>query len=83
MLVPMATSPSCGILFATAITPYLIPATYVAAEDFRAHLGRAWQWYKRPFARPDDLPALADAPSPTPRPPHPPAAAAHPLQGSV
>lgn len=61
MLVPMATSLAFGILFATAITLYLIPATYVAAEDIRAHLGRAWQWYKHPFAQPDDLPALADA----------------------
>ena len=83
MLVPMATSPASGILFATAITLYRIPVTYVAAENIRAHPSRAWQSSKRPFARPAGLPALADAPSPTPRRPHPPAAAAPPRQGSV
>jgi predicted RND superfamily exporter protein len=33
MLIPMATSLAFGILFATAITLYLIPSAYVAAEE--------------------------------------------------
>lgn len=40
-LIPMAASLAFGILFATAITLYLIPAAYVAAEETRALLARA------------------------------------------
>jgi multidrug efflux pump subunit AcrB len=39
-LIPMATSLAFGILFATAITLFLIPTTYLAAEDIRALLRR-------------------------------------------
>jgi multidrug efflux pump subunit AcrB len=48
-LIPMATSLAFGILFATAITLYLIPTAYLAAEDIRHYLGRAWSWYFKPF----------------------------------
>jgi len=48
-LIPMATSLAFGILFATVITLFLIPTTYLAAEDLRAWLGRGVSWYKRPF----------------------------------
>jgi multidrug efflux pump subunit AcrB len=59
LLIPMATSLAFGILFATGITLFLIPATYVAAEDVAAHLRRAWAWYRRPFRPADeDLPPV-------------------------
>lgn len=52
-LIPMATSLAFGILFATVITLFLIPTTYLAAEDIRALLGRGLRWYRNPFD--DDL----------------------------
>ncbi len=48
-LIPMATSLAYGIMFATAITLYLVPSAYLAAEDIRSRLGKAWAWYRRPF----------------------------------
>jgi multidrug efflux pump subunit AcrB len=53
-LIPMATSLAFGILFATAITLYLVPAAYVAAEDIMDHVRRAWNWYRRPFRQPEE-----------------------------
>ncbi len=53
LLIPMAISLAFGILFATVITLFLIPAAYMAAEDTISHLGRAWRWYKSPFQRND------------------------------
>jgi len=50
-LVPMATSLAFGILFATTITLYLVPAVYVAAEDLAKYVRSAWAWYRRPFLR--------------------------------
>jgi multidrug efflux pump subunit AcrB len=44
-LIPMAASLAFGILFATAITLYLVPAAYVAAEEIKALLRRGWHWY--------------------------------------
>ena len=49
LLIPMATSLAFGILFATIITLFLIPASYLAAEDIVGHLARGWAWFKRPF----------------------------------
>lgn len=46
-LIPMAASLAFGILFATAITLYLIPAAYVAAEEIKHLLGRAWSWLRQ------------------------------------
>ena len=48
-LIPMAASLAFGILFATAITLYLIPSAYLVAEDTRAQLGRFLSWYFKPF----------------------------------
>lgn len=57
LLIPMAVSLAFGILFATAITLFLIPSAYLAAEDLVAYLHKGWAWYKRPFRRDDeDLP---------------------------
>jgi multidrug efflux pump subunit AcrB len=58
-LIPMATSLAFGILFATAITLYLIPAAYVAAEDIGDRVTAAWAWYRRPFRRDDVEPQSA------------------------
>jgi len=54
LLIPMAVSLAFGILFATAITLFLIPTSYLAAEDLVGHLGRAWRWYKHPFRSSED-----------------------------
>ncbi len=53
LLIPMAASLAFGILFATVITLYLIPTAYVAAEDIRAQLAKAWNWYWKPMQRED------------------------------
>lgn len=50
-LIPMAASLAFGILFATAITHYLIPSAYVAAEEIKSHLHKAWSWYWKPLRR--------------------------------
>lgn len=50
-LIPMAVSLAFGILFATLITLFLIPCSYMAMEDLKALIGRVWAWYKRPFIR--------------------------------
>lgn len=61
-LIPMAASLAFGILFATAITLFLVPSAYVAAEEIRAHTRRAWNWYRKPFrnAGDEDEPLLAE-----------------------
>ena len=48
-LIPMAVSLGFGILFATAITLYLVPCSYKISEDLAALCGRAKTWYFRPF----------------------------------
>jgi multidrug efflux pump subunit AcrB len=58
-LIPMAASLAFGILFATAITLYLIPSAYVAAEEIKGLLHRGWTWYWKPLRRSE--PELADA----------------------
>ncbi len=50
-LIPMAVSLAFGILFATMITLFLIPCSYMAMEDLKSLLRRAWTWYKKPFAQ--------------------------------
>jgi len=45
----MAVSLGYGILFATAITLYLIPSAYQISEDLRDVLSRLKGWYLRPF----------------------------------
>jgi multidrug efflux pump subunit AcrB len=51
-LIPMAVSIAFGILFATAITLILIPCAYLAAEEIRIHLGKAWTWWRHPSGKP-------------------------------
>jgi multidrug efflux pump subunit AcrB len=57
-LIPMAASLAFGILFATAITLYLIPSAYLVAEDVKAHLGRLKNWYFKPFRAEDGCPDI-------------------------
>ena len=57
-LIPMAASLAFGILFATAITLYLIPSAYLAAEDLRAHLGKFKNWYLKPFRSGEECPEI-------------------------
>ncbi len=49
-LIPMAVSLGFGILFATTITLYLIPCSYLISSDLGHALTRAKNWYLRPFA---------------------------------
>lgn len=48
-LVPMAVSLGWGVLFATFITLYLVPANYVILEDFQRGMKRMWRWWLSPF----------------------------------
>ncbi|MFT4546540.1 MAG: multidrug efflux pump subunit AcrB [Verrucomicrobiales bacterium] len=48
-LIPMAVSLGFGILFATVITLYLIPAAYQISADIGKVFGRAWGWWRKPF----------------------------------
>lgn len=50
-LIPMAVSLAFGILFATVITLYLIPCAYLAAEEVRALLSKAWIWWRHPSGK--------------------------------
>jgi len=43
LVIPMATSLAFGILFATAITLFLIPALYIALEEFGQWWSEAWR----------------------------------------
>jgi len=59
-LIPMAVSLGFGILFATFITLFLVPSTYLVGEDLCALARRAWTCYRRPF---DDAAAEARNPA--------------------
>ncbi|MEM7387783.1 MAG: efflux RND transporter permease subunit, partial [Verrucomicrobiota bacterium] len=50
-LIPMAVSLAFGVLFATAITLFLIPCVLMVAEDFRPMLKRLLTWYTAPLQR--------------------------------
>lgn len=52
LLIPMAASLAFGLLFATAITLFLIPCAYLVAEEIKAHLGKAWRWWRYPSGKP-------------------------------
>jgi multidrug efflux pump subunit AcrB len=56
MLVPMAVSLGFGLLFATFITLYLIPTSYLVMEEIMSGVKRGWQWYRAPFAHDEDPP---------------------------
>jgi len=48
-LKPMAVSLGYGILFATVITLFLIPAAYLILEDAKGLFDKVYRWYARPF----------------------------------
>ncbi len=48
-LIPMAVSLAFGVLFATAVTLYLIPCTFLFGEDLIGVIRRLGHWYARPF----------------------------------
>ena len=48
-LKPMAISLGYGILFATVITLFLIPAAYLVLEDIKRIFAKAFGWYAYPF----------------------------------
>jgi len=48
-LIPMAVSLGFGVVFATAITLYLVPCALLMAEDAGEGLKRLKSWYFRPF----------------------------------
>lgn len=52
-LKPMAVSLGFGIIFATIITLFLIPASYLILEDFKTLCGKVWKWYSKPFRESD------------------------------
>jgi len=55
-LKPMAVSLGFGILFATVITLFLIPAAYLLLEDAKTFFGKAWGWYAKPFRDEEEAP---------------------------
>ena len=54
MLVPMAVSLGFGLLFATVITLFLIPASYYVLEEAMTLFRKAWVWYRSPFVSEDE-----------------------------
>ena len=48
-LIPMAVSLAYGVLFATAITLFLIPCVLVVADDLKSALRKFSSWYGKPF----------------------------------
>lgn len=50
-LIPMAVSLAFGVLFATAITLFLIPCVLLAADDIGTATRRLMAWYCRPFRK--------------------------------
>ena len=57
-LIPMAVSLGFGILFATIITLYLIPASYQISDDIRNLVKGGFRWYVKPF-RSEETPETA------------------------
>ncbi|HEY1120800.1 MAG TPA: efflux RND transporter permease subunit, partial [Haloferula sp.] len=51
MLVPMAVSLGFGLLFAAAITLFLVPSAFLVMEEINAKLRAFGAWYMRPFRR--------------------------------
>ena len=48
-LIPMAVSLAFGVLFATAVTLYLVPCSLLLGQDLRHALTGIFAWYLRPF----------------------------------
>jgi multidrug efflux pump subunit AcrB len=57
-LKPMAVSLGFGILFATAITLFLIPTAYLALEDLKGLFRPIWRWYAKPFKEEEEVQIL-------------------------
>ena len=57
-LIPMAVSLAFGVLFATAVTLYLVPCTIMVAEDLRSGFHWFRNWYFQPFRRENLEPAF-------------------------
>lgn len=51
-LIPMAVSLAFGVLFATAVTLYLVPCSLLLGQDIRRAVEGLVGWYLRPFRRP-------------------------------
>ena len=50
-LIPMAVSLAFGVLFATAVTLYLVPCSLMMAADLYSYWSQFRNWYVRPFSR--------------------------------
>ncbi len=61
-LIPMAVSLGFGIVFATAVTLFIIPLQYLILEDAKRALRRGWRWYVKPLRR--DAPEEDGNPTP-------------------
>lgn len=58
-LIPMAVSLAFGVLFATAVSLYLVPCSLIVGDDLRRSCQALWRWYLSPFRK-------SPAPTPTP-----------------
>ncbi|MEE2642864.1 MAG: efflux RND transporter permease subunit [Planctomycetota bacterium] len=52
-LIPMAVSVAFGVLFATAVTLYLVPCSLILGADCGRVLRRLKEWHLAPFQRPN------------------------------
>lgn len=48
-LIPMAVSLAFGVMFATAVSLYLVPCSLLLGQDLRHALAGIFAWYLRPF----------------------------------
>ena len=55
-LIPMAVSLAFGVIFATAVTLFLIPCALLAADDAKRFASASYRWYLRPFRRATEQP---------------------------
>ena len=60
-LIPMAVSLAFGVLFATAVTLYLVPCSLLLGEDFRGIFNSIYAWYVRPFRQDTTTPKVSRA----------------------
>ncbi len=48
-LIPMAVSLAFGVMFASAVSLYLVPCALIVGEDARNFFTPLWKWFIRPF----------------------------------
>ena len=60
-LIPMAVSLAFGVLFATAVTLYLVPCSLLLGQDVGSIWDGMWGWYLRPFRQDESSPAVKRA----------------------